>query len=146
MDKKETYQKLKPKIKGTRKPSRKTCAFLKPSKIMKEGKILITKRCTAYIPNFEVSEEREICEICTVPDMFVRDDRCSFIAPLDLEKTETTRWRCVKTGKKYLEPDQCNEKFCKDYEKAGKDRWEIARLGTHLEEGEHSEEIKPENK
>ena len=36
------FQKLKPKIKGMRKPSIKTCAFLKPSKMTKEGRTAIT--------------------------------------------------------------------------------------------------------
>lgn len=138
MEKKEMFQKLKPKIKGIRKPSRKTCAFLKPAKIMKEGKMLVTKRCTAYIPSFEVKEDREICELCSVPDMYVRDDRCRYIAPLDLEKTECTRWRCVKTGKKYLEPDQCTSLHCQDYEQTPKEHWEIARLSSTGEEESQS--------
>jgi hypothetical protein len=138
----EKFPKLKPKIRGARKPSKKMCAFLKPAKIMKEGKIIISKRCNAYIPGFEVSEEREICEICTVPEMFVREDRCKYIAPLDLEKMETTRWRCVKTGKKYLAPEQCNEQQCSDYEKGDKNRWEIARLGSSHDDAQDSEDVR----
>lgn len=136
MEKDDQSLRLKPKLKGMRKPSRKICAFLKPAKIMKEGKTILTKRCTAYVPSFEVKEDREICELCTVPEMFVRDDRCLYIAPLDLEKTETTRWRCVKTGKKYLEPDQCSEKECTDYARAEQQKWEIARLDKHEEHAE----------
>lgn len=127
MKNESVYDMLKPKMKGMIKPSKKICNFLKPSKMTKEGRTIITKRCTAYIPNFEVKDDREICENCSVPDMFVRDDRCKYFTPLDI-KDEVTRWRCVKTGKKFLEPDQCAANQCDDYEKTEKMRWEIGRL------------------
>lgn len=119
---------LKPKMKATIKPSKKACSFLKPSKMMKEGRTILTKRCTAYIPSFEVKEDRLVCEMCSVPDFMVRDDRCRFFAPLDLLKCEMTRWRCAKTGQKYLEPDQCSDRLCNEYERAEKMKWEVGRL------------------
>ncbi len=125
---------LKPKMKATIKPSKKACSFLLPSKMMKEGRTILTKRCTAYIPNFEVTEDRLVCEMCAVPDFLVRENRCRFFAPLDLLKCEMTRWRCARTGQKYLEPDQCSEKMCDDYERAEKMKWEVGRLDRHSED------------
>jgi len=119
---------LKPKMKATIKPSKRACIFLKPSKMMKEGRTVMTKRCTAYIPNFEVKEDRQVCEMCSVPDFLVREDRCRFFVPMDLLKCDMTRWMCAKTGQKYLEPDQCTEKMCSDYERAEKMKWEVGIL------------------
>jgi len=125
---------LKPKMKATIKPSKKACNFLKPSKMMKEGRTIMTKRCTAYIPNFEVKEDRLVCEMCSVPDFLVRENRCRFFAPMDLLKCEMTRWRCAKTGQKYLEPDQCSDKMCNDYECAEKMKWEVGILDRHSDD------------
>ncbi|MDQ7823809.1 MAG: hypothetical protein RDV48_13505 [Candidatus Eremiobacteraeota bacterium] len=134
MDHDSRPESLNPKMKATRKPSKKYCLFLLPSRMTKEGRTIITKRCTAYIPNFEVTEDREICEVCSVPDMLVREERCRYFAPLDLVKCQVTRWRCTKTGIKYIEADQCNENICPDYEKAEKDKWEIGKLEKSSEE------------
>jgi hypothetical protein len=129
MDSERPKDMLMPKMMGMRKPSRKACSFLVPSRMTKEGRSIMTKRCTAYIPNFEVTEEREICEFCLVPDMFVRDDRCIYFAPQELSLEVPTTWRCGKSRKKNIDPGQCSEKYCADYQKGEKNRWDIGRLG-----------------
>jgi len=133
MDSDRQKEMLTPKVMGMRKPSKKVCTFLIPSRMTKEGRMILTKRCTAYIPNCEVKEEREICELCSVPDLFVKDDRCVFFAPLEVTLELPTTWRCAKSRKKNIDPGQCNEKYCPDYEKAEKNRWDIGRLGRPQE-------------
>ncbi len=91
---------LKPRLQGMRKPSKGICHFLVPSRMAKEGRTVLTKRCTAYIPGFEVTDDRLICELCLVPDMLVREDRCRHFAPLEVTIESPTSWKCGKTGKK----------------------------------------------
>ena len=67
------------KFKGSLKASKTTCPFVKPARIMKEGKITDVKLCTAYIPGFEVTNDRYICGQCNVIDMGVKETRCRFL-------------------------------------------------------------------
>jgi hypothetical protein len=87
------------------------CRFLRNSKQTLDGRVVVTKRCTAFIPNFEVDAERKICKICQVPKILKKKGRCKFLAPLDIHQGET-RFKCAFTLRKYIEPDKCLAKYC----------------------------------
>jgi hypothetical protein len=130
MDQEKNRDMLKPRMQGLRKPSKGICHFLMPTKMMKEGRTILTKRCIAYIPGFEVKEDRLICELCLVPDMMVREDRCRHFVPLQVTLEEATSWKCAKTGKKWIEAAQCTCELCPDYECSAQGKWEIGRMSS----------------
>ncbi len=117
------------KFKGKpfRKAFKQSCNFMKPSKMMKNGRMIDAKCCTAYIPGFEVTEDRSVCEHCSVPDMGVKGDRCRFFVPLDLPANAPTRWYCRLLGNKYIEPEQCTPAQCQYYDPVDNLKWEIGR-------------------
>jgi hypothetical protein len=86
------------------------CPYLRNSKQSIEGKAIITKRCIAFIPNFEVDAEKRICKICMVPKTLRKKGRCKFLAPLDIHQGET-RFKCSLTLRKYVEPEKCQAKY-----------------------------------
>lgn len=115
------------KMGSGRKAFKKNCRFLRPSKIVKNGRMIDAKSCMAYIPAFEVPEDRGVCEFCLVPDMDVNPDRCKFFSPLDVGIDMPTRWFCRLLGHKYIEPEQCNIEHCPNYIKKEGSKWEIGR-------------------
>lgn len=118
---------LNPKFKASMKASKDKCPFIKPGRIMKEGRMTDAKCCTAFIPGFEVTEDRSKCECCTVPDMGVREDRCRFFAPLSISEGSAPKWHCRALGDKNIEPEQCSPDRCSRFEPIERLKWEIGR-------------------
>lgn len=126
-DPKENKSALHRKFKASMKSSRTSCPFIKPARIMKEGRMIDAKCCTAYIPGFEVTEDREICEQCSVPEMGVREDRCRYFMPLSIEENAPTKWFCRCLGDKNIEAEQCSPERCSYFEPIERLKWEIGR-------------------
>ncbi|MBR0519151.1 hypothetical protein IJJ97_05110 [bacterium] len=119
------------KFKGSLKASKATCPFVRPARIMKEGKITDVKLCTAYIPGFEVKDDRYICEQCNVPDMGVKETRCRFFLPMSIEEDAPTKWYCRLLGTKDIQEEQCNAERCPHFEKIERLKWEIGKIGVN---------------
>lgn len=112
----------------SRKPSKHSCKFLRPTRMMKEGRMVSTKCCTAYIPGFEVDPERSVCELCAVPEMSVDPGRCRHFVPMDLRENSATRWRCARLGTKGIDARQCSPGRCSAFEAAEEGKWEIGKF------------------
>ena len=119
------------KFKGSLKASKTTCPFVKPARIMKEGKITDVKLCTAYIPGFEVTNDRYICEQCNVPDMGVKETRCRFFLPMSIAEDLPTKWYCKLLGTKDIPVEHCTEQRCPHFEKIERLKWEIGKIGVN---------------
>ncbi len=118
---------LTPRFKASMKASRQSCPFIKPGRIMKEGRMVDAKCCTAFMPAFEITDDRAVCEMCTVPDMGVREDRCRFFSPLSIAEGSAPRWHCRLLGDKNIEPEQCSPERCPHFEAIERLKWEIGR-------------------
>lgn len=118
------------KFKGSLKASKATCPFIRPARIMKEGKMTDVKLCTAYIPGFEVKDDRYICEQCNVPDMGVKETRCRSFLPMSIAEDLPTKWYCRLLGTKDIQEEQCNPEHCPHFEKIERLKWEIGKIGA----------------
>ncbi|MCL5773699.1 MAG: hypothetical protein M1536_04895 [Firmicutes bacterium] len=87
------------------------CPYLKPCKQSRGERVVVTKRCNAFLPTFEVDAEKQVCAYCSVREVLDKKERCQFLAALDITGG-VTRYKCSKTGRKYLEPETCTAKNC----------------------------------
>lgn len=117
---------------------KKSCNFIRPARIMKDGRMVTTKICSAYIPSFEVGDMREPCEQCNVPDYSVIETRCRYFAPLELTDTGTI-WVCRLLGVKNLQSEQCTPERCNFYSKCENLKWEIGKPLTPEERAKASQ-------
>ncbi|MCD6309111.1 MAG: hypothetical protein J7M18_00230, partial [Candidatus Eremiobacteraeota bacterium] len=100
---------------GKEKLPRKDCQFLKPAKQTVDGKVIVKKRCVAFVPPFDVDEERKICKDCKVPKVIRPGKSCKYITPLDMVDGEA-RFMCSKTNKKYIQVERCTPEDCDNFE------------------------------
>lgn len=141
-----TEEKDVSKFKGSLKASKATCPFVRPARIMKEGKMTDVKLCTAYIPGFEVKDDRYICEQCNVPDMGVKETRCRSFLPMSIEEDFPTKWYCRLLGTKDIQEEQCNAEHCPHFEKIERLKWEIGKIGAKSAKNIEETPEKPKEK